>query len=93
MISIKPIITETTIDLAKKRWYTFGSPTGVDKNRLREIIEEVFKVDVISLRTMVVKGKNKRSSKTRKMIKQPDWKKVLAKVKEGQKIEIFEAGA
>lgn len=92
-MDIKPIITETTMGLAKKNWYTFGVPLGSGKNELRKLIEGVFEVKVIDIKTMVVKGKKKKSLKTRKMRKQSDWKKVMVRIKEGQKIDIFEGGA
>lgn len=90
MYNIKPIITETTMDLAKHNWYTFGVIQEANKNMLRKYIETLFKVNVISIKTLNVKGKTKRSSRTRKIRKLSDWKKVMVKLKEGQKIAIFE---
>jgi len=92
-IKIWPIITETTISLAKSGWYTFAAPVLTNKYSLKTSISQVFKVDVLDVRTMVVKGKNKRSAKTRRVSRRPDWKKVMVKIKEGQKIALFEVGA
>lgn len=92
MYSIKPIITETTMNLAKQNWYTFGIIQEANKNVLRKYIESLFKVNVIAIKTLNVKGKTKRSLKTRKIRKLSDWKKVMVKLKEGQKIGIFEVG-
>ena len=91
--NIKPLVTETSMELAKKNWYTFGAPTELNKNQLKKTIQDTFKVDVLSIKTMVVKGKNKRSLRSRRVKKMSDWKKVLVKVKEGQKIDVFETGA
>lgn len=91
--NIKPVITETSMGLAQKNWYTFAVPIKENKNTIKRTVEETFGVEVLEVRTMVVKGKIKRSLKTRKPVKRPDWKKAIVKVKEGQKIAIFEAGA
>lgn len=94
MISeIKPIITETTMNLAKNGWYTFRVSLDRNKNELRKSISKTFKVDIVGIKTLVVKGKVKRSLKTRAIRKRSDWKKVIVKLKSGQKIEAFEVGA
>lgn len=91
-INLKPVVTENTLALAKKNWYTFAVPLTQNKNRVRKLVEEKFKVKVVEVRTVVVKGKTRRSVKTRRKIKLPSWKKALVKVAEGQKIESFETG-
>lgn len=93
LTELKPIITETTIALAKNHWYTFAVPVSENKYTLKKLIGEMFKVDVLDIKTMVVKGKTKRSVKTRKINKLPNWKKVLVRIKEEQKIDLFETGA
>jgi len=93
LVNLKPVITETTMSLAKSNWYTFAAPVDTRKNELREMIEKVFKVDVLDIKTMRVKGKKKRSLKNRKTRKLSDWKKAIVKVKEGQKIDVFDQGA
>jgi len=92
MIKFEPIITETTIANAQKNWFTFRALPLENKNSLKEKIEKTFKVDVLAVKTMVMKGKNKRSLKSRKIIKRGDWKKVLVRLKDGQKIGLFELG-
>lgn len=90
--NLKPVITETTMNLTKGRWYTFAASKDKNKNGLKEMIEKEFKVDVLDIKTMVVKGKKRRSGKERKMRQLSDWKKVMVKIKEGQKIEAFDVG-
>lgn len=93
MTSIKPLLTETTMKLAKSNWFTFSVPKEKSKTQLREIFEKIFNVKVIDIKTIVMKGKSKRSAKSRKTISAPDWKKALIKLKEGQKIDLFDIGA
>ena len=90
--NLKLLITETSMSDARKNWYTFKAGLEDNKNGLRKEIAELFKVEVLSIRTMVVKGKKKRSLKTRNWHKESNWKKVFVKVKDGQKIEAFDVG-
>jgi len=93
LTNLKPLITETSISLAKKNWYTFIAPVEVNKDLLKEMLKKSFKVDILAIKTAVVKGKRKRNPTSRRMRKQSDWKKVFIKVKEGQKIALFDVGA
>jgi len=92
MIKLEPIITETSIANAQKNWFTFRALTSENKNSLKENIQKMFKVDVLAIKTVVMKGKNKRSLNSRKMSQGSDWKKVFVKLKDGQKIDLFELG-
>lgn len=89
-VNLRPIITETTMSLAKKNWYTFAVPKEFGKDQLKKIIQDIFKVEVLAVKTLRVKGKSKRLLKTRKIKKFPDWKKAMFKLKEGQKIDLYE---
>ncbi len=93
MSLIKPVITEKTLELAKKNWYTFGASVRENKNELKKLIEKTFGVNVLAIRIMTVKGKSRRSLRSRKIRELPSWKKVTVFLKEGQKIDLFETGA
>lgn len=90
--NLSPLITETTINNAKKNWYTFRSPVCETKDALKKRIEELFKVNIIDIKTLIVKGKSKKSAKSRKIKRESNWKKVIVKLKEGQKISAFDLG-
>ncbi len=92
MIKLEPIITETTISNAQKNWFTFRTEVLENKNSLKKEIEKTFKVNVLAVKTMVMEGKNKRSLKSRKISRGSDWKKVIVRLKDGQKIDLFELG-
>jgi large subunit ribosomal protein L23 len=87
---IKPVVTEATMAMTAGGWYTFAGPISANKNELKKIVEEMFKVEVVEVKTSIVKGKMRRSMRTRQYHRTPDWKKVMVKVKEGQKIEVFD---
>jgi large subunit ribosomal protein L23 len=51
-------------------------------------VEKLFKVKVLSVRTMNVTGKKKRLGKF--LGRKSDWKKAIVKLREGDRIEFFE---
>lgn len=88
--TITPLITETTIDLTKNNWYSFRTSKDFNKNQIRRLIEELFKVNVLEIKTLLVKEGNKRSLRNRKLRLGETWKKVMVKIKPEQKIAIFD---
>lgn len=68
--------------------YTFEVALEATKHQIREAIEELFKVDVISVRTSVVPGKLRRMGAHAGY--RSDWKKALVKIKQGQEIKVAE---
>lgn len=88
--NLYPVITETSMREAKKNWFTFKTSVGVGKEQAKKQIEEQFKVNVLEVKTSTVKGKTKRSPKSRKITKGANWRKIFAKLKEGQKIDYFD---
>jgi large subunit ribosomal protein L23 len=61
----------------------------VDRQEIKEAIEKVFKVHVEDVRTMIVRGKEKRMG--RFVGKRASWKKAIVTLKAGDTIDIFEA--
>lgn len=85
----RPIISEKSTMLGElSNTYAFEVSKESNKTQIREAIEKIFKVDVTSVRTMVVHGKYKRAG--RFVSKRSNWKKALVQLKEGQKIEFFQ---
>jgi len=76
--------------MTKKNWYTFAVPIEKNKNEVKELIKKIFKVKVLDIKSLVVKGENKRSLKSRKIRSLSDWKKIMVLLKEGQKIDLFD---
>ena len=85
----KPIISEkSTVQNELLRTYAFQVAPTANKQEIREAVENLFKVKVEQVRTMVVHGKYKRTG--RFVSKRTNWKKALVTLKEGQKIEFFQ---
>ncbi|PIU03237.1 50S ribosomal protein L23 [Candidatus Shapirobacteria bacterium CG08_land_8_20_14_0_20_39_18] len=83
----RPLITEK---LMNSGLYAFAVDIKASKKEITKAIKEVFGVDTVSIRTVIVKGKTKKSWKTRKSLPAAPWKKAILRLRSGQKIEMFE---
>ena len=74
-IVIKPIVTEKSSSNLAEGKYTFKVAKKATKVQIANAVEKLFNVRVLTVNTMIVKGKEKRvganSGKT------PDWKKAI----------------
>lgn len=87
-IIIKPVITEKTVSMMESGKYTFRVAIGANKFEIKKAVQDIFKVDVVNVSTMNVRGKLKRQGRSQGMT--PAWKKAIVTLKEGQNIEVFE---
>jgi large subunit ribosomal protein L23 len=90
-IIIRPIVTEKSSALMEQNKYTFEVHKSANKIQIRQAVEQVFKVKVLSVNTMNVSSKPKRMGaflgKTR------SWKKAIVTLPVGQRIEFFEGAS
>jgi large subunit ribosomal protein L23 len=90
-IIIRPIITEKSNSLMAYGKYTFEVHKSANKIQIRQAVEQIFKVKVLSVNTINVPSKPKRRGalvgKTR------SWKKAVVALPEGQRIEFFEGAS
>ncbi len=87
-VLIRPLVTEKTTALMEENKYTFVVPLKSNKVEIRQAVERIFKVKVLSVHTVRVMGKIKRMGKTEG--KRPDYKKAIVKLAPDQNIEFFE---
>ncbi|OGC80900.1 MAG: 50S ribosomal protein L23 [candidate division Zixibacteria bacterium RBG_16_43_9] len=88
-IILKPLVTEKSTDLrVKEDKYAFEVDLKANKPEIKKAIEELFKVNVVEVHTMIVHGKVKRMGRFEG--KRPNWKKAIVSLKKGEKIEFFE---
>jgi large subunit ribosomal protein L23 len=85
---LTPKISEKAITLAERGIYVFEVPTSTNKIEVTKAVEAAFKVNVIDVNMVIVKGKLKRFKNH--LGRQKDVKKAMVKVKAGQKIALFE---
>ena len=88
-VVIKPLVTEKgTMMLSEGNWVTFRVQPNANKIEVREAIQKIFSVSVLQVNTQIVRGKRRRFGKT--MGQSKAWKNAIVRLKEGDKIEIFE---
>ena len=85
---IRPIITEKTSVMMQENKYTFQVPLDANKVEIRQAVEAIFGVKVLSVNTIRVLGKAKRRG--RYCGNRSDYKKAIGKVAEGGAIPLFE---
>ncbi len=81
----RPIITERTTKLKQNGVYVFEVDINSTKNMIKEAVEKIFNVDVLSVRTTIIKGKLRRYGRYEGY--RSDWKKAFVKIKQGQQIK------
>ena len=85
----KPLITEkSTKMLAEGNWVAFRVHPQANKIQIKNAVEKIFSVTVTKVNTLVVPGKYRRFGRTVGHTK--SWKKAMLRLKEGDKIELFE---
>ncbi len=89
---IKPYLTEKTMTIAMRGWYTFVVQRFTGKAEIAHAIEELYKVTVKDIRTITVHGKMKRAGRKQQATVQPTWKKAMVKLADGQTIDAFQIG-
>jgi large subunit ribosomal protein L23 len=89
-VIIKPIFTENSIKDAALGKFTFLVKSDVNKNQIKNAIEELYKVNVISVATNITKGSKTHVTKKGRTVRDFENKKARVTLKKGQKIEIFE---
>ena len=83
---ISPIITEKSTSLSEHNKIVFKVQKNATKNVIKKSIEKIFKVNVVKINTINLKGKTKmvRNKKTSK----PGYKKAIITLKKGQSIDL-----
>ena len=87
-VLIAPMVTEKSTRLEKRGKYAFKVAPGSSKGQIAAAVEKAFKVDVVSVNTINVRGKVK--AYRGRPTKRPDWKKAIVTLKPAQSIAIFE---
>ncbi len=85
----RPLITEkSTTEKDKSNKLSFEVDQRANKIEIRKAVEQMFKVNVLDVTTMNMRGKKKRVG--RYFTKRSDWKKAMVTIKPGQRVEFFE---
>jgi len=89
-ILLAPVVSEKSYGLLDQGKYTFVVDPDANKTEIRQAVEELFEVRVLSVNVLKVQPKPKRRG-LHKGTRQ-GWKKAIVKIDPTQEIEVF-AGA
>lgn len=82
----RPVITEKATMLSEYNQVTFEVPLDANKQEVRAAVEDLFKVKVTGVNTLITKGKAKRFRG--RMGRRNDVKKAIVTLAEGQSIDV-----
>lgn len=87
-ILIQPVVTEKTTGQAQNKVYTFEVHTSANKNQIAHAVEQLFEVQVDTVKTTIRKGKEKKVGRKMNIKKLPDRKIAFVTLTKGS-IDLF----
>lgn len=87
---IKPHITEKTVKHTSRGVFTFLIKKEARKEQIKTLIEKLFNVNVVSIKTISIKGEVKKNLRSNTYYSKNNIKKALVQLKKGQKIDLFD---
>ena len=83
---VSPAITEKATSLSEFNKMVFKVHKGASKSSIKKSIEKIFKVNVVKINTINLRGKTKlvKGKKTTR----PGYKKAIVTLKKGQSIDL-----
>ena len=89
-VIVRPVVSEKSYAGLEANKYTFLVSSDASKTEIKEAIQKIWDVRVVSVNTLNRKGKVRR----RRLVKgkTADEKRAVVTLAEGDQIEIFEAG-
>ncbi len=91
-VVLRPVISEKSMDLTQRNKYVFAVHEHANKFQIKDAIEELFKVNVVSVNVLTTKPKEKlrRTKRGRVAGYTSAWRKAIVTLAAGDKIEFFE---
>ncbi len=88
-VVLRPIVTEkSTISRELANVVTLAVNPNANKHQIKHAVEEIWKVDVLQVRTIRMPRKSRRVG--RFVGRKSEWKKAMVTLAEGQTIEFYE---
>ena len=87
-VILAPVVSEKSYGLIDHNAYTFQVHPEANKTEIRQAVETIWDVKVLSVNTLNRKGKTKRFRFTQG--RRADTKRAIVKLREGDKIDLFE---
>ena len=89
-VIVRPIVSEKSYAGIERSTYTFLVDPRANKTEIKEAVQSIWDVRVLSVNTLTRHGKMTRRGYTRG--RRPDEKRAVVTLAEGDSIEIFEGG-
>ena len=87
-VIIAPVVSEKSYDLIEKaNTYTFVVDRRSNKSEIKDAVEEIFTVDVVSVNTQNRQGKWKRTGRV--MGRRAGVKRAMVTLAQGESIDLF----
>ncbi|MGI8328535.1 50S ribosomal protein L23 [Actinomadura scrupuli] len=86
-ILLAPVVSEKSYGLLDENKYTFLVALHANKTQIKQAVESVFGVKVVSVNTINRPGKRKRTKYG--YGKRPDTRRAIVSLAEGERIDIF----
>ena len=87
-ILVKPLVSEKSMMMMGENKYSFAVAKDANKIEIKNAVEKLFNVTVLSVNTRTIQGKVKRQGRYEG--KRPDVKKAIVTLKAGDQIKFFE---
>lgn len=87
---IRPVLTEKSLTLASRGWYTFATDVRARKEAVGREVAAAYGVTVTSVRMVRMPQKTRRVGRLARPVARPAWKKALVTLAKGQTIDIYE---
>ena len=90
-VIIRPVVSEKSYGLLEEGVYTFVVDPRANKVQIRDAVEAIFSVQVVSVNTLNRKGKRKRNRKSGTFGSRSDIKRAIVTLAPGARIDLFES--
>jgi large subunit ribosomal protein L23 len=89
-VILRPVVSEKSYAGIEQNTYTFLVDPRANKTEIKEAVQSIWEVRVVSVNTLRRRGKVKRRGWTKG--KRADEKRAIVTLADGDSIEIFEGG-
>jgi large subunit ribosomal protein L23 len=87
----RPLVTEkSNYQSSKLHQYTFEVAPGATRTLVKDALERLFEVEVVSVNIMNTAAKRSRRRNRRLLVRDPGFKKAIVTLAEGSTLDMFE---
>lgn len=87
----RPILTEKTDYQRDNNQYVFEVDRQANKHEIKQAVQTIFDVEVVTVNTMTMKAKRRRMGR-KQIVARPAWKRAVVTLAAGERIQEFFEG-